>query len=92
MANPTPRSPQRRPRPKRSWQRLWLLLSSVPRLLTSKRVPFWEKAIFVGAIVIYWLIPVDLIPFMPIDDIILTLILLPWFSKRALTYEDPNLK
>ncbi|MEW9106611.1 MULTISPECIES: hypothetical protein [Paenibacillus] len=92
MANPTSRGPSQKPRPKRSWQRLWLLLSSVPRLLTSKRVPFWEKAIFVGVIAIYWIIPFDLIPFMPIDDIIFTLILLPWFSKRALKYENANQK
>ncbi|UHA76163.1 hypothetical protein KIK04_18150 [Paenibacillus sp. 481] len=75
---------------KRSWNHLWSLLRSAPRLLGSSRVPIREKALFVGLAALYWVIPLDFLPFIPIDDILFTMILMPWFAKRAAKYEQEN--
>ncbi|MDK8182441.1 hypothetical protein [Paenibacillus sp. UMB4589-SE434] len=75
--------------PKRTWGRLWFLFRSAPALLGSRYVPFKLKFFFVGAVFLYWIMP-DLMPFMPIDDIVFTMVLIPWFSKQAKKYEPPN--
>lgn len=69
-----------------SLRRIILLFRSAPRLLFSPRVPVKEKGIFVGLVLLYWVMP-DVMPFMPIDDILFTMILMPWFSKRVLKYD-----
>ncbi|NKI22590.1 hypothetical protein HFN20_15425 [Paenibacillus dendritiformis] len=62
------------------------LFRAAPRLLLSPRVPLKEKGIFAGLVLLYWVMP-DFVPFMPIDDILFTMILLPWFSKRVMKYD-----
>lgn len=52
------------------------------KLLMSSQVKLWEKAFFVIPVVVYWLIPADLIPLLPIDDIGITMILAHWFAER----------
>ena len=84
---PSSREPKQRSGGRRPWNNLWWLISSVPRLLASRNVPIWEKALFVGLVVLYWIMP-DVLPFMPIDDILFTFILMPWFAKRSLKYEQ----
>ncbi|CAH8772129.1 hypothetical protein ACE3MS_22020 [Paenibacillus dendritiformis] len=67
-------------------RRIIRLFRSAPRLLFSTRVPLKEKGIFVGLVLLYWVMP-DVMPFMPIDDILFTMILMPWFSKRVMKYD-----
>ncbi|TDL57280.1 hypothetical protein QJQ58_00950 [Paenibacillus dendritiformis] len=67
-------------------RRIIQLFRSAPRLLLSTRVPLKEKGIFVGLVLLYWVMP-DVMPFMPIDDILFTMILMPWFSKRVMKYD-----
>jgi hypothetical protein len=62
------------------------LFRSAPRLLCSPRVPLQEKGIFVGLVLLYWAMP-DVMPLMPVDDMLFTLILMPWFSKRVMKYD-----
>ncbi|MDU5143426.1 MAG: hypothetical protein E6230_14700 [Paenibacillus dendritiformis] len=62
------------------------LFRAAPRLLLSPRVPLKEKGIFAGLVLLYWVMP-DFVPFMPIDDILFTMILMPWFSKRVMKYD-----
>ncbi|TVX92518.1 hypothetical protein [Paenibacillus agilis] len=73
----------------RSYGRLWSLFRAAPKMLTSRKVPFKLKAFFVGAVVLYWLLP-DFMPFIPIDDIAFTMIVIPWFTKKAQQYDHPN--
>jgi uncharacterized membrane protein YkvA (DUF1232 family) len=39
------------------------------------------KLIFVIPALLYWILP-DVMPFMPIDDIAVTMLLMNWFSSR----------
>jgi len=40
-----------------------------------------EKLLFGIPVVVYWIMP-DMLPFMPIDDIAVTMMLASWFSDR----------
>ncbi|SDC20278.1 hypothetical protein SAMN02799630_00786 [Paenibacillus sp. UNCCL117] len=51
-------------------------------LMLSSRVPLGEKLLFALPALIYWIAP-DLLPFMPIDDIAFTLLLMNGFTNRA---------
>ncbi|MED4603219.1 hypothetical protein P9314_21585 [Paenibacillus validus] len=51
-------------------------------LLRSPRVPLGEKLLFVVPALIYWIMP-DLLNFIPIDDVTVTLLLMNWFTDRA---------
>ncbi|MCZ8512023.1 hypothetical protein O9H85_06200 [Paenibacillus filicis] len=51
-------------------------------LLRSPRVPLHEKLLFAIPALVYWVIP-DVMPFIPIDDIAVTLLLMNWFTARA---------
>jgi uncharacterized membrane protein YkvA (DUF1232 family) len=59
----------------------WRLLPRVMRLLASPRIPVWEKLLFVIPALAYWVFP-DLMPFVPIDDAVVTLLLAEWFAGR----------
>ena len=75
-------------RPKtRTRGRLLSLFRTAPAMLFSSKVPFRMKALFAGAVLLYWVLP-DLMPFMPIDDMLFTLIVIPWFSNRAAKYDS----
>lgn len=81
----------RTPRGKtRTFARLWMLFRTAPQLMLSSKVPLHLKAIFGAAIVLYWILP-DLMPFIPIDDMVFTMILIPWFTRIAEKYEQPTL-
>ncbi|AUS25969.1 MULTISPECIES: hypothetical protein [Paenibacillus] len=54
----------------------------IPRLITSSRIPLGEKLLFAVPVLLYWILP-DVMPFMPIDDIGVTLLLMNWFVTRA---------
>ncbi|MNY79996.1 hypothetical protein D3C86_2208690 [compost metagenome] len=59
-------------------------MTAVPRvwrLLSSSKVPLGEKLLFVIPAAVYWVMP-DVMPFMPLDDIAVTLLLAGWFASR----------
>ncbi|UQZ82876.1 hypothetical protein SK3146_02036 [Paenibacillus konkukensis] len=51
-------------------------------LLASPKVPVREKLLFAVPVLVYWVMP-DLMPWMPIDDIAVTLFLMNIFTDRA---------
>ncbi|WP_229106311.1 hypothetical protein [Paenibacillus sp. 1001270B_150601_E10] len=79
-----------RPSKTRTFGRLWMLFRTAPQLMLSSKVPLHLKAIFGGAIVLYWILP-DLMPFIPIDDMVFTMILIPWFTRIAEKYQRPTI-
>lgn len=67
---------------KRSWYRLWLQLPNrVWRILRSSRVSVRDKLWFILPVGLYWVLP-DAMPFVPIDDIAVTLLVAGWFAGR----------
>lgn len=62
----------------RHWQKTFSLIF---RILKSKDVPLRDKLLFVVPVLVYWVMP-DVLPFMPIDDIAVTMIIAEWFARR----------
>ncbi|MEF3303704.1 hypothetical protein [Paenibacillus sp. GYB003] len=54
----------------------------VIRLLASRSVPVREKLLFGIPVLLYWVLP-DALPFLPLDDIAITMIAMNWFAARA---------
>lgn len=54
----------------------------VIRLVGSREIPVKEKLLFGIPVLLYWVLP-DAIPFLPIDDIAVTMIAMNWFAARA---------
>jgi len=66
----------------------WLKLSTWVRLvsrtfayLLDPGLPLGEKALLLVPAVLYWVLP-DAIPYLPLDDIAVTLFLSNWFLHR----------
>lgn len=53
---------------------LWLYLK-------SSQVSIGDKLLFLVPVLLYWVLP-DVMPFVPIDDIGVTLIVMGWFVSR----------
>ncbi|WP_425313135.1 hypothetical protein [Paenibacillus mangrovi] len=51
------------------------------RYLSSSQVSILDKLSFVVPVLLYWVLP-DVMPFVPIDDIGVTLIVMGWFVSR----------
>ncbi|UQZ36045.1 hypothetical protein C2I18_22435 [Paenibacillus sp. PK3_47] len=49
--------------------------------IISPRVAVGDKLLFIIPALLYWVLP-DIMPFMPIDDIGVTMLLLGWFVSR----------
>ncbi|MDQ1909849.1 hypothetical protein RAC89_04925 [Paenibacillus sp. GD4] len=70
------------------WKRLLSLRSwghvfrRIVPLLRSPRVPLYEKLLFAVPVLVYWIMP-DVMPYLPIDDIAVGLLLMNWFTNRA---------
>ncbi|WP_192896514.1 hypothetical protein [Cohnella sp. AR92] len=65
-----------------SWLRLGIRLPArVWRVLKSPRVLVRDKLLFIVPVVLYWILP-DLMPFMPIDDIAVTIAIAGWYAGR----------
>ncbi|MEI7024905.1 hypothetical protein [Paenibacillus sp. y28] len=62
----------------RHWRHVFI---RVFKLLGSSNVPFWEKLLFVVPVMLYWVLP-DVLPYLPVDDIAVTMFLANWFSQR----------
>ncbi|MDQ0170976.1 hypothetical protein [Paenibacillus tundrae] len=65
-----------------SFKRWSEVFRRLPRLLRATEIPLREKLLFIVPALLYWVLP-DVMPFMPIDDIGVTLILMNWFVSRA---------
>ncbi|MBN2983144.1 hypothetical protein JW799_18340 [Cohnella algarum] len=66
-----------------SWMRLWTRLPArVWRVLRAPEVSIAEKLLFAVPVLLYWVLP-DVMPFVPIDDIAVTVALAGWFAGRA---------
>lgn len=70
------------------WKRLWSLrhwghvFRRIIPLLRSPKVPIGEKLLFFVPALVYWVMP-DALPFIPLDDIAVTMLLMNWFTDRA---------
>ncbi|MGO4349783.1 hypothetical protein AB4Z45_30290 [Paenibacillus sp. MCAF9] len=62
----------------RHWQRTFVRIF---QLLRSKDVSLLDKLVFSVPVFLYWVLP-DVMPFMPIDDIAVTMVLAEWFARR----------
>ncbi|ANE48323.1 hypothetical protein SY83_20840 [Paenibacillus swuensis] len=54
----------------------------VIRLVASPAVPLKEKLLFGIPVLLYWVLP-DLLPYLPFDDIAVTMFVANWFSERV---------
>ncbi|WP_223069867.1 hypothetical protein [Paenibacillus caui] len=63
--------------------RRWIhVFKILPGLLFSARVPLADKLLLLVPAVLYWVLP-DVLPFIPIDDMAVTLLLMNWFVDRT---------
>ena len=62
----------------RHWKQTFFLIF---RLMKSKEVSFMDKLLFLVPVLVYWVSP-DFMPFLPIDDIAVTMIVAEWFASR----------
>ncbi|AIQ46396.1 hypothetical protein R70723_11315 [Paenibacillus sp. FSL R7-0273] len=51
------------------------------RYVSSPAVTMGDKLLFTIPVLLYWVLP-DVMPFMPIDDIGVTMLLMGWFVTR----------
>ena len=62
-------------------------LPLVVKLVQDSRVPFVNKLIFIGVSLIYFIVPFDLIPDVPIighiDDFFIFIFFLNWFIEKT---------
>lgn len=69
-------------------RRLWSLrhwfhiFKRIPRLLFSSEVSLGDKVLLVAPALLYWVLP-DVLPFIPVDDIAVTMLLMDWFVTRT---------
>ncbi|WP_028610284.1 hypothetical protein [Paenibacillus harenae] len=64
----------------RHWQRTFVRIF---QLLRSKHVSLMDKLLFAVPALLYWVLPDVLpLPFLPIDDIAVTMLLSEWFARR----------
>jgi hypothetical protein len=60
------------------------LVSKTVHYLRTPEVSIWDKALLLVPVIIYWVLPdvVIPLPYFPIDDAAVTLLLFHWFVKR----------
>ncbi|MGO4107166.1 hypothetical protein [Paenibacillus sp. YAF4_2] len=51
------------------------------KLLIARDVAIIDKLLFLVPVILYWVLP-DALPFLPIDDIAVTMLLADWFARR----------
>jgi uncharacterized membrane protein YkvA (DUF1232 family) len=67
---------------KKSLTRLWSRLPSrVWRILRAPQVAVSDKLLFIIPVLLYWVLP-DFMPFLPIDDIAVTVLAAGWFAGK----------
>ncbi|UVI28217.1 hypothetical protein [Paenibacillus spongiae] len=50
------------------------------RLLAAKEVRLVDKLVYVVPVLLYWVLP-DVLPFLPIDDIAVTMLAAEWYTR-----------
>lgn len=63
------------------WRRWAAIAPRMWKLLSSEKVPWKEKLLFLVPAGLYWVLP-DAMPFFPLDDIAVTILLAGWFAGR----------
>ncbi|MBT2289417.1 hypothetical protein J7E73_09785 [Paenibacillus albidus] len=66
------------------------ILRNTWQYVISPQVAIPDKLLFTVPVLLYWILP-DLMPFMPIDDIGVTMLLMGWFVAR-MERKYPGLK
>jgi len=77
----------------RKWLKLttWVrLVSRTVFFLRAPAIPIREKALLLVPAALYWVLP-DALPFFPLDDMAITLLLANWFLHR-IENKYPHLK
>ncbi|MBH5318245.1 hypothetical protein I6N90_10535 [Paenibacillus sp. GSMTC-2017] len=62
----------------RHWKNTFALIF---RVLKSRDVLLRDKLLFAIPVLLYWIMP-DFLPFIPVDDIAVTMIISEWFAQR----------
>ncbi|RIX54026.1 hypothetical protein D3P08_07170 [Paenibacillus nanensis] len=62
----------------RHWRNTFSLIF---RILKARHVRISDKLLFLVPVLVYWVMP-DALPFLPIDDIAVTMIIAEWFARR----------
>lgn len=62
----------------RHWRNTFTLIF---RILKARHVRISDKLLFIIPVLVYWVMP-DLLPFLPVDDIAVTMIIAEWFARR----------
>lgn len=69
------------------WRRLLSLrrwshiFTRIWRYLISSQISLGDKLLFLVPVLLYWVLP-DVMPFIPIDDIGVTMLMMSWFVSR----------
>ncbi|QHT62119.1 hypothetical protein GXP70_20475 [Paenibacillus lycopersici] len=61
----------------RHWRNVFVRIF---RLLTAKEVRLLDKLLYVVPVLLYWVLP-DVMPFVPIDDIAVTMIAAEFYTR-----------
>ncbi|QYR23329.1 hypothetical protein KZ483_10665 [Paenibacillus sp. sptzw28] len=61
----------------RHWRHVFVRIF---RLLASREVRLLDKLLYAVPVLLYWVLP-DFIPFLPIDDIAVTMIAAEWYTR-----------
>lgn len=62
----------------RHWKQTFALIFKV---LKSPGVAWRDKLIFLAPVLLYWVLP-DALPYLPLDDIAVTMFVAEWFARR----------
>ncbi|PZD95924.1 hypothetical protein DNH61_10820 [Paenibacillus sambharensis] len=63
----------------RHWKHVFV---RIYRLIRSPLVKPADKLLFLLPVALYWVLP-DVMPFVPVDDIAVTMFAAEWFTRRA---------
>jgi uncharacterized membrane protein YkvA (DUF1232 family) len=61
----------------RHWRHVFVRIF---RLLAAREVRLLDKLLYAVPVLLYWVLP-DFIPFLPIDDIAVTMIAAEWYTR-----------
>ncbi|MBP3961463.1 MULTISPECIES: hypothetical protein [Paenibacillus] len=61
----------------RHWRTVFV---RIYRLLIAREVRLTDKLLYIIPVLLYWVMP-DVLPFLPIDDIAVTMIAAEWYTR-----------
>jgi len=62
----------------RHWRHVF---ARIYRLIVAPEVKLTDKLLYTLPVALYWVLP-DVMPFMPVDDIAVTMIAAEWYTRR----------